>query len=144
MAERSLDGHCLCGGVQVTLTNPKDHVEICHCDMCRRQGGAFYGALEAESFAFASEDAVGVYRSSEWAERGFCAKCGSSLFYHFLPTGSRSFAAGLFDEAIDLPISREIFVDECTRWSDVAKGDHRRMTGEEIIAEAKAAGFSFD
>ena len=143
MSERSIDGHCLCGAVRVTLTNPRDQVEICHCDMCRRSGGAYYGALESESFAFASEANVGVYRSSEWAERGFCKQCGSTLFYHFLPTGNRSFAAGLFDDADKLPVSQEIFVDEQVAWR-ASNGDHPRLTGEEIIAKAKAAGFSFD
>lgn len=143
MSEARLSGHCLCGAITVTLTNPKDHVEVCHCDMCKRQGGAFYGALESESFELTGEDALGVYRSSEWAERGFCSKCGSSLFYHFLPTGNRSFAAGLFEGANTLPVSREIFVDEKASWCPET-GDHPRLTGEEVIAEAKAAGFSFD
>ena len=138
-----MEGHCLCGAVCVTLTNPKDHVEICHCDMCRRSGGAYYGALEGESFAFASEEHVGVYRSSEWAERGFCTQCGSTLFYHFLPTGNRSFAAGLFNGADHLPVSKEIFVEEQVEWR-AGYGDHPKQTGEEVIAEAKAAGFSFD
>jgi len=143
VSEKVLSGHCLCGAIEVTLTNPKDHVEICHCDMCRRSGGAFYGALEAEGFAYASEEFVGVYRSSEWAERGFCKQCGSSLFYHFMPTGSRSFAAGLFDGANGLPVSREIFVEEKSAWQ-AGDGNHPKMTGEEVIAEAKAAGFTFD
>nr|WP_269429538.1 GFA family protein [Aurantiacibacter marinus] len=127
----------------MTLTDPRDHIEICHCDMCRRSGGAFYGALEAESFAFANDEFVGVYRSSDWAERGFCKQCGSCLFYHFLPTGNRSFAAGLFDGANALPVRREIFVDEKVAWQ-AGEGDHPKLTGEEVITEAKAAGFTLD
>ena len=136
-------GHCLCGAVTVELTAPKDEVEICQCTMCRRWGGAFYAALTAEKAAVAGEDSVTVYKSSAWAERASCGNCGSSLWFRFLPTGNRSFSAGLFDDAAQLPIEKEIFIDERADWCRI-EGEHRRMTGEEIIAEAKAAGFTLD
>ncbi|QZD93179.1 GFA family protein [Qipengyuania xiapuensis] len=139
----SIKGHCLCGAVTIELTGAKDHIEICQCDMCRRWSGAFYTALEGEGVAITGEDNATVYRSSDWAERGFCSKCGSNLWFRFLPTGNRSFSAGLFDEAARLDVEKEIFVDEAADWSRT-QGDHPRLTGEEIIAEAKAAGFTFD
>lgn len=140
---RTIEGHCLCGAVTITLENPKHEVELCHCDMCRRWGGAFYAAQTADSESVTGEDAISVYRSSEWAERAFCARCGTNLWYRFLPTGSRSFSAGLFDAAATHAIEKEIFVDERATWSDTS-GDHPRLTGAEVIEEAKAAGFSFE
>ncbi|MFB0613333.1 GFA family protein [Aurantiacibacter poecillastricola] len=139
----TIEGHCLCRAVRITISHPKHHVEICHCDMCRRWGGAFYPALTGESFAIAGEDAVTTFQSSSWAERAFCGTCGSNLWYKFLPTGNRSFVAGLFDGAETLGIEKEIFVDEKARWTDLA-GDHPRQTGAEVIAEAREAGFEFD
>ena len=111
--------------------------------MCRRWSGGFYSALEFDRAKVMNESAATVYRSSDWAERAFCATCGSHLWYRFLPTGNRSFSGGLFDAAASLPISKEIFADEAADWCRLA-GDHTRQTGEEIIAEAKAAGFTFD
>ena len=143
MSNGSLDGHCLCGAVRISLREPKPSVEICQCDMCRRWGGAFYAALAGESFEIEGEASIRTFRSSDWAERAFCGTCGSSLWYKFLPTGNRSFLAGLFDGAASLPIEKEIFADEAPRWCTLA-GDHQRQTGDEVIAEAKAAGFSFD
>lgn len=143
MSDNAIQGHCLCGAVQITLEAPKDHLEICHCEMCRRWGGAFYAALEGESFAITGEAAISTFQSSDWAERAFCGKCGSNLWYRFLPTGNRSFLAGLFSDADCLGVSREIFVDERAAWAELP-GDQKRQTGEEVIAEAKAAGFSFD
>ncbi len=142
MAE-AIEGHCLCGAVSIAVTNPKQSVEICHCDMCRRWGGAYYSALSGESFTISGGDGVKVYRSSEWAERAFCGTCGSNLWYRFLPTGNRSFLAGLFSDADNYAVEGEIFVDEAAQWTDLS-GDHTRRTGAEVIAEAKAAGFSFD
>ncbi|MBO6527077.1 GFA family protein [Erythrobacter sp.] len=141
-AER-IEGHCLCGAVTIALDSPKTEIEICQCDMCRRWAGAFYSAQTGENAQVSGEDAITAYRSSEWAERAFCSKCGSNLWYRFLPTGGRSFSAGLFDAAAKHTIEKEIFVDERAEWSRV-EGNHPRQTGEEVIAEAKAAGFTFD
>ena len=111
--------------------------------MCRRWGGAFYAALRAESFVITGEAAITAYASSEWGERAFCSACGTNIWWRFLPTGNRSFSAGLFDAAAGLEIEKEIFVDERADWCRL-EGSHRRMTGEETLAEARAAGFTFD
>ena len=138
----SIAGHCLCGKVGITLHGVKPEVEVCQCSMCRRWGGAFYSALSGESFEISGEQRIAIYRSSEWAERAFCKDCGSNLWYRFLPTGNRSFLAGLFEAAANYPIEREIFADEAASWCKLA-GDHPRLTGAEVVAEAKSEGFDF-
>lgn len=139
---KKLNGGCLCGGVSILLDKPEGAVEICQCDMCRRWGGAFYAGIRAENATVTDKDCVGIYRSSEWAERAFCKRCGSSLWYRFLPTGRRSFLAGLFDGASALPIEKEIFADEAAAWCAL-NGDHHRQSAAEVMAEAKAAGYEF-
>ena len=138
-----IQGHCLCGAVKIELEEPNPHVEICHCDMCRRWGGAFYSALTGKSFDISGEDSITTYDSSEWAERAFCSKCGSNLWYRFKPSNSRSFLAGLFSDADRFVVEKEIFTDEKAAWCDLS-GDHPRQTSAEVIAEAKEAGFNFD
>ena len=138
-----MTGHCLCGAVTVELVGAKDALEICQCTMCRRWGGAFYAALAGDHFTLEGEDAITTYASSEWGERAFCSKCGTNVWWLFKPTGNRSFSAGLFDDAAHLAIEKEIFVDESADWCRL-EGDHLRETGKEVIAEAKAAGFSFE
>jgi len=102
-----------------------------------------YAGIEAEEFSLSGEENVAVYRSSNWAERAFCRECGSSLWYAFLPTGNRTFLAGLFDLPQGVPIKHQIFTDEKPDWYDLAQ-DTPMKTGPEIIADAKAAGFTFD
>lgn len=140
---RTLAGQCLCGAVQIELADPAPHVEICQCDMCRRWGGSFFAGQSGGEALISGEMAVGLYRSSNWAERAFCMRCGSHLWFRFLPTGHRSFLAGLFESARDATIEKEIFVDESAHWTRLP-GDHQRQTAAEVIAEAKAAGFTFD
>lgn len=141
--DRPLEGRCLCGAVKITVTAFQPEIDICHCRMCQRWGGAFYAGLEIDAYEVEGEEAVTVYRSSDWAERAFCSQCGSNLWFEFLPTGGRTFLAGLFELPEGLPIKHQIFVDEKPDWYDLAQQSAMK-TGAEIIAEAKAAGFTFD
>lgn len=143
MSETDLTGHCLCGAVTVTVTPTKDHLEACHCEMCRRWCGSAYIAVQSDDrVSFTGEQHITRFKSSEWAQRGFCSKCGSNLFYNFTPTGSYSLLAGLFDDVGGRVLGEEIFVDEQPDYYAFTQETHRK-TGAEVIAEAKAAGFEF-
>ncbi|MEC7818798.1 MAG: GFA family protein [Pseudomonadota bacterium] len=139
--QAAIEGQCLCGAVSIELQRPADRLEICQCAMCRRWGGAFYAAMTGDEATVSGEDMVTVFRSSEWAERAFCSRCGSTLWFRFLPTGNRSFSAGLFDAAKDVAVDREIFADHAANWARL-EGPHQRLSEAEILAEARAAGFS--
>lgn len=141
--DEPLTGKCLCGAVSVTLTGMRREVDICHCDMCRRTYGIFGAMVAGAEFSVAGEDNVGVYKSSDWAERAFCKTCGSALWYRFTPTDFYSFAAGHFDLPEGLPIKQQIFVEDKPDWYDLAQMSPMK-TGEEVIAEAQAAGISFE
>jgi len=143
MTQHTLKGHCLCGAVTFAATPSRPHVEACQCAMCRRWGGiALVDVPVGKNVAFSGEEHIARYRSSAWAERGFCTTCGSNLFYHFLPNGNYGLCAGLFDDLGEVTMNEEIFVDEQPDYYTFA-GERPRKTGAEVIAEAKAAGFEF-
>ena len=137
------EGKCLCGAVTVTVTQLKPLVDICHCEMCRRWGGGPFMGVGGEAFSVTGADHVTSYPSSDWAERAFCSKCGSNLWYRFTPTDHHSFATGLFDIGSGAEIEQQIFVDEKPAFYDFAQ-DTPMKTGAQIIEEAKAAGLEFD
>ena len=68
-------------------------------------------ALNCKSVIFESQDNIGKIRSSDWAERGFCTKCGSNLFYHIVESSDYQIAAGLFDDQSMLRMSLQVFTD---------------------------------
>jgi hypothetical protein len=74
-------GGCLCRAVRFVAEGVEMEHHACHCGMCRKwAGGApFFGAA-VQSVVFSGPELV-RYASSEWAERGFCRVCGTSLFY---------------------------------------------------------------
>lgn len=138
----ALKGRCLCGAVGVEAVPKRAHVEACHCDMCRRWGGVAFVGLGCEDVSFTGEENIARYRSSDWAERGFCKTCGSNLFYRFLPADNYSVTAGLFDDLPGFTLHEEIFVDEKPGYYSFAE-ETVKKTGAQVIEEAKAAGFEF-
>lgn len=133
--KKQLEGHCLCGAVTVRAVPARLNVEACHCTMCRRWSGvAYLGVQCGTEVEFEGEEHVVRYRSSEWAERGFCGRCGTNLFYHYLPLGTYGFTAGLFPDDALLPLAEEIFIDEKPPYYAFA-ADSQKLTGEEVMAK---------
>lgn len=83
-AAELFEGGCLCGAIRYRATSKPVRVVICHCPMCRRHSGA--PALAFAHFPVRNFEWIGGeptrYRSSEYAERGFCPRCGSTLSMH--------------------------------------------------------------
>lgn len=135
-------GRCLCGAVTFEAEVEGTGHGACHCGMCRRWcGGAPLFTVHAADVTFGGGDGVTRYASSEWAERGFCAACGTALFYFFKPMGLYAMAAGAFDDAATFALGEEIFIDEKPDGYALA-GDHPRLTGAEVAAKyaVSAAG----
>lgn len=101
--------------------------------MCRRwTAGPFFGA-SAKSVTFHGEENIGRFTSSEWAERGFCKTCGTTLFYFFKPKGSYSLSVGTFDDAAPFHLAEEIYIDHKPA-GYALHGDQPRLTEKEVLA----------
>jgi hypothetical protein len=130
----AITGGCLCGAVRFTAEHADTEIHACHCRMCRRWsgGGPFIPAL-ATGVQFASEDQLRRYASSDWAERGFCATCGTTLFYFLKPTSAYMISIAAFDDEAAFRLVREIFIDKKPA-SYALVGDHERWTEAETFA----------
>jgi len=83
---------------------------------------------------FEGEENVSTFSSSEWAERGFCKKCGSNLFYKLKDSGQYIMAAGLFDDEARFVFDEQVFIDERPSYYCFAN-ETRNMTGAEVFAK---------
>lgn len=135
----AITGHCLCGAVTITVAGQHDpRVGACHCRMCQRWSGGLFLCFTADASAVTVTGEVTRYRSSAFAERAFCARCGSHLWFNDVEEGgeprSYELMPGLFDAARPWPLRSEIYVDRamaCVR----LLGDHRRKSRAEYEAE---------
>ena len=76
-------GGCLCGDVRYKISEPEMDTMFCHCRMCQKFSGstiATGSTYPAEALCFIRGEPK-YYKSSPFAERGFCANCGSSLTF---------------------------------------------------------------
>ena len=100
-APTRLTGGCQCGAVRYELTARPRGASICHCRMCQKAGGApfmaFTGGVRQEHFVFTRGEPA-IYRSSEIAERGFCAFCGTPLTYRLIGRDRISVTIGSLDQ----------------------------------------------
>jgi len=127
-----LTGHCLCGSVTFTASELSPRCHICHCGMCRRWNGGPSMTVIAKEAQFEGEENISIYDSSDWAQRAFCAKCGSNLFYRFKQSDDWFLWAGLFDDQSQFVIAQEIYFDNKPPGYSFS-GDHARLTEEEFL-----------
>lgn len=138
MSERT--GRCMCGAVSFAATEVPDHFGACHCEMCRRwTGSALLGLTVPEaSVTWNGENNIERLQSSGWAERAWCRKCGSALYYHVTTDGPMSanieMPLGLFDDASGLEFNSEIYIDHKPD-SFAYAGDRSRLTRKDVLAK---------
>ena len=96
MAGEGFEGGCQCGAVRYRVTGEPMMTAICHCSMCRRahSAPAVAWALCEQSQVVFSGQPLREFSSSDEAQRGFCADCGTQISF------TASFLPGLIDISI--------------------------------------------
>lgn len=117
-------GSCLCGVVRITVAGELPQPNACHCRACRKQTGHFGASLDVPRTRVhvQGEEAICWYRSSDKVRRGFCATCGSTLFWDPIHHDWTAIAMGVFDGPTYTTLSRHIFVSEKGDYYDIGDG----------------------
>jgi len=100
--EPILTGGCQCGAVRYALYAAPGQAGICHCRMCQKAvGGPFSSWANVRMANFAWTRGIpSVFRSSPVAERGFCSRCGTPLYFNYI---KRSDAISVTVGSLDTP-----------------------------------------
>jgi hypothetical protein len=117
-------GSCLCGAVRFRATGALSGVVVCHCKMCRQWHGAPgpYTSARREDLQLDQGDALEWYVSSSVARRGFCRKCGSSLFWERIGAANVTIAVGAIEDPTGLGTEKHIFVADKGDWYEIDDG----------------------
>lgn len=127
----SASGSCLCKAVNFQAKAASHEIGVCHCKMCRTwSGGPYVGIDCGTDVSFAGE--ITRYNSSDWAERAFCTRCGTHLYYKFKDSGQIIMPAGLFSDTEKFEMDHQIFIDEKPEYYDFANKT-KDMTGAEVM-----------
>lgn len=134
-----MQGGCLCGAVRFSATVEKPSAVACHCSMCRRWSSSPFIGVRSSDVVFEGAEHISRYRSSDWAERGFCNRCGANLFYRIAAHDAYQMAAGAFDDQNGLRLSLQVFIDEKPDFYAFAN-ETKTMTGEQMAALVAPSG----
>jgi hypothetical protein len=133
--QKYINGSCLCEAVTIEVAPDKKIFDACHCGMCRKWGGGPVFTIESSIDAkLSGEEFITVYDSSDWAERAFCKRCGTHLFYRLKNSKMWNFCAGLFKETEHFKFHLQIFTDFKPANYDFANKTEM-MTEAEVMAK---------
>jgi hypothetical protein len=118
-------GGCLCGAVRYEVRGPLRDVLICHCEECRRWHGHVSActAADRQDLVLTAADElrwIDSPNSDAGARRGFCGRCGSSLFWDPPRRDTVSIAAGTLDGPTGLRVAAHWYVSQAGDYYELA------------------------
>ena len=123
---KKLTGRCLCGGVSYRISGPCRDIINCHCENCRRTHGhvAAYASVNRANLELLEAQTLEWYHdSSPDTHRGFCRRCGASLFWDARDgRGKIAVAAGSLDDSGDLKTIGHVYVAEAGKYYAITDG----------------------
>ncbi|MCU9850110.1 winged helix-turn-helix domain-containing protein [Defluviimonas sp. WL0024] len=142
-------GGCFCGEIRCRITAPALDTVICHCRMCQRFSGSAFsiGSVYPSASVTFTKGQPKYFKSSPFAERGFCATCGSSLAFRpsFPPVtpewdGWILIDTGSLDNPFSIVPLWQLGIESQMPWLDLQVGSKRvRCQDSPDVVEAWAA-----
>ena len=115
-------GGCLCGAVRYEATAAPMRCMICHCEQCRKHSGApclSFVHFPTEAIVWLGNEPT-RYRSSTYAERGFCGTCGSTVSMHEDVLADRvQIALGSLDEPGRVTPDDQVWTKSRIAWFEI-------------------------
>lgn len=113
------EGSCLCGQVRFRVVGePVEPVGNCHCRVCQKASGAAYmtWAIYPQSRVTWLREPPKWFRSTDFAERGFCSACGSPVAIHDFGHSTVDLPIVLFDNPNALRPVDDIWLQSRIAW----------------------------
>ena len=120
-------GSCVCGSVTFEVDAKLSPPDACHCEQCRKWTGHFLVATDVPRSAVSihGSENISWHQSSEKARRGFCSKCGASLFFDPIDKNKYDWigvSMGAFDTPTGTRLALHIFVAEKGDYYEISDG----------------------
>lgn len=117
-AESRLTGGCQCGAVRYRLEVEPKGSNICHCGMCQEASGGPFMAFTGVRYAqlVFNRGSPKAFASSDAAERGFCADCGTPLTYRIVGRDRISVTIGTLDQPSAVALAMQYGIESKLPW----------------------------
>ncbi len=120
-------------------TAPSLWAAHCHCGYCRKaQSAAFttWVGFPADTVEIEGAENLSWYGPTEYAERAFCTKCGTTIFYRSETgaPGELHITLMSFDDPIDRAPQAHAFYDHRVPWLEGFDDLKKRTSDSAILA----------
>ena len=114
-----ITGGCQCGAVRYRVTGQLGETSICHCRMCQKATGGFFGPYtEAKAAQLTwTRGERKRFQSSNKVWRGFCGDCGTPLTWEH-DSGLMSVTIGSLDDPAAAAPTEQLGSPERLPWVD--------------------------
>lgn len=133
----AVTGGCQCGAVRYRVEGGLNNPHICHCRMCQKAAGNFFMPLAGapREKVVVTRGEPGWFHSSDVVRRGFCAACGTPLFFDPVTSSEMLVTLGSLDDPSHYrPVSEdsvESRVGFLAQWSGV----NQKVTEDDFSAD---------
>jgi len=119
-----LKGSCLCGGVTFEVNGELPSPNACHCSQCRKTSGHYWASADVPrpNLELRASEHLRWFRSSEKVRRGFCSRCGSSLFWDPIEHETIAVAMGSLDGTTEAKLRLHIHVADKGDYYEIGDG----------------------
>jgi hypothetical protein len=117
------NGSCLCGAITFKIDGELPAPTACHCTQCRKHTGHYEAGsdIPRSAISIQGNDQITWYRT-ENVRRGFCAICGSSLFFDADDANWIGVSMGAFDTPTNTKLRMHVFVKNKGDYYDLNDG----------------------
>ena len=126
-------GGCLCGAVRYETTAEPVNQRICHCRICQKAiGAAFNARVLMRITDVAISGPIGTFHSSEALERGFCQRCGSTVFSRRTSAGIMGLTVGSLDDPSVFAPDMHFWTSSKQPWLKITDGLRQHPEGPPV------------
>ena len=112
----SISGGCQCGAIRFRA-DALGEASICHCRMCQKATGGFFGPYVALDGLTWTRGERKRFQSSNKVWRGFCEACGTPLTWEYVG-GPTAVMIGALDDPAGVRLSEQLGSSSKLPWVD--------------------------
>lgn len=117
------EGGCLCGAVRYRARGEPINERICHCRLCQKAIGAAFNARVLFAIEVLEIDGpVAMVHSSPELKRGFCPRCGTTMFSRRDGAGIVGVTTGSLDDPSVFQPQMHIWTASKQPWAVIDDG----------------------
>ena len=133
-------GGCLCGALRYEAAVSESENWYCHCRMCQKATGSVVStsAIIKKNQLRMLKGTAKFYQSSTDIERGFCANCGSPMFFRPIKEDWISIHSGTLDDPEVAPPDGHYGVESRISWLKIVDDLKQQCTEHDVSLQANS------